>query len=138
VNQGRGVAAGLAVVVAVAVGLSYTDLTDDGGTPHVSDGIPDCMSGELPTTTVQVVDDIEQGGPFDYPGNDGGTFRNDEELLPDKPRGYYREYTVDTPGSPDRGARRIVTGGFDTDDPELWFFTDDHYDSFCELAPDMG
>jgi ribonuclease T1 len=52
-------------------------------------------------------------------------FQNRENLLPQKPSGYYREYTVETPGSPDRGPRRIVTGA----DGEM-YYTDDHYESF--------
>ena len=54
-------------------------------------------------------------------------FGNREQRLPQRSRGYYREYTVDTPGLSHRGARRIVTGG---DPPEAWYYTDDHYDSF--------
>ncbi|MDH5177348.1 MAG: ribonuclease, partial [Gammaproteobacteria bacterium] len=60
--------------------------------------------------------------------------QNREGRLPAQPRGYYREYTVETPGSPDRGARRIVTGG---EPPTEFFYTDDHYRSFrrLEAAP---
>ena len=46
---------------------------------------------------------------------------------------FYREYTVETPGLDHRGARRIVTGGGSETDPEVWTFTDDHYESFCEI-----
>jgi hypothetical protein len=53
---------------------------------------------------------IQQGGPFPYPRKDGSTFGNFERRLPSQPRGYYREYTVPTPGSRDRGARRIIAG----------------------------
>jgi ribonuclease T1 len=67
---------------------------------------------------------IEQGGPFPY-RQDGQVFQNREGILPTKPRGYYHEYTVKTPGEDDRGARRIVTG----EDGEL-YYTDDHYSSF--------
>ncbi len=56
-------------------------------------------------------------------------FGNRERLLPDEDSGYYREYTVPTPNSDDRGARRIVTGG-DADDPTEYYWTDDHYRSF--------
>lgn len=59
-------------------------------------------------------------------------FFNREGLLPAKPRGYYREFTVDTPGLSHRGARRIVTGG---DPPEVWYYTDDHYASFRRFEP---
>ena len=69
---------------------------------------------------------IRRGGPFPHP-QDGSTFQNREGLLPANPRGWYREYTVETPGLSHRGARRIVTGG---DPPEAWYYTDDHYDSF--------
>lgn len=99
------------------------------------DGIPDCAVADLPPEAHEVVDDVEAGGPYEYPRNDGVTFGNREGLLPDEDRGYYREFTVETPGSNDRGARRIVTGGPDERDPEHWYYTDDHYESFCEFAP---
>jgi ribonuclease T1 len=70
---------------------------------------------------------IEQDGPFPFE-RDGITFQNREGLLPNEPRGYYREYTVITPGSRDRGARRIVAGA----EGEL-YYTDDHYESFREV-----
>ena len=57
-------------------------------------------------------------------------FGNRERRLPPKPRGWYREYTVDTPGVGHRGARRIVTGGRP---PSEWYYTDDHYDSFRQF-----
>jgi guanyl-specific ribonuclease Sa len=72
---------------------------------------------------------IAAGGPFPY-DRDGTVFQNREGRLPSRPRGYYREYTVETPGSPDRGARRIVSGG---DPPTEYFYTDDHYRSFRRL-----
>ena len=72
---------------------------------------------------------IAADGPFPY-DRDGTVFQNREGRLPTQPRGYYREYTVPTPGSPDRGARRIVTGG---DPPTEYFYTDDHYRSFRRL-----
>jgi guanyl-specific ribonuclease Sa len=99
------------------------------------DGIPDCAVADLPPEAHEVVEDIEAGGPYEYPRNDGVPFGNREGLLPDEDRGYYREFTVKTPGSRDRGARRIVTGGPDERDPEHWYYTDDHYESFCEFAP---
>ncbi|MFC2991414.1 MULTISPECIES: ribonuclease domain-containing protein [Halomonas] len=72
---------------------------------------------------------IERGGPFPHT-QDGTTFHNRERLLPQRPRGYYREYTVETPGLSHRGARRIVTGG---NPPEIFYYTDDHYASFRVL-----
>lgn len=98
------------------------------------DGIDACDDRDLPAELDEVVDDIEAGGPFEYPGKDGSTFGNYEGYLPDESRGYYREYTVETPGLSHRGAKRVVTGGDDWD-PEVWYYTDDHYESFCEFAP---
>src|SRR6185312_8450817 len=69
---------------------------------------------------------IAGGGPFPH-DQDGVVFGNHEHLLPAKPRGYYHEYTVETPGARDRGARRIITGG---NPPEVYYYTDDHYRSF--------
>lgn len=69
---------------------------------------------------------IRRGGPFPH-RQDGSVFGNREGLLPRQPRGWYHEYTVDTPGLSHRGARRIVTGG---NPPRDWYYTDDHYRSF--------
>ncbi|HEY5971916.1 MAG TPA: ribonuclease domain-containing protein [Pseudoxanthomonas sp.] len=69
---------------------------------------------------------IARGGPFPNP-QDGSVFGNREGHLPGKPRGYYREYTVETPGLGHRGARRIVTGG---QPPDVYYYSDDHYESF--------
>jgi ribonuclease T1 len=77
---------------------------------------------------------ILSGGPFPY-SKDGTVFGNRERLLPAQARGYYREYTVKTPGSRDRGARRIVCGGKPPTQPEACFYTDDHYASFKRIAP---
>jgi ribonuclease T1 len=75
-------------------------------------------------TTIQL---IRQGGPFPYP-KDGTVFRNRERLLPQAAIGYYREYTVKTPGRRDRGARRLVTG----QQGEI-YYTGDHYASFVRV-----
>ncbi|MGF6419945.1 ribonuclease T1 [Stenotrophomonas sp. AN71] len=80
----------------------------------------------LPAEARQTIALIQRGGPFVH-RQDGSTFGNREQQLPSRPRGYYREYTVDTPGARTRGTRRIVTGG---DPPEAWYYTDDHYASF--------
>ena len=73
---------------------------------------------------------IQQGGPYPYPNKDGTTFYNRESRLPAQSQGYYREYTVPTPGVSHRGARRIVTGGHP---PTVYYLTIDHYDSFQKL-----
>jgi guanyl-specific ribonuclease Sa len=83
----------------------------------------------LPAEAVATLGLIERGGPYPYE-RDGTVFQNRERRLPAQPRGYYREYTVPTPGSRDRGARRIVTGG---DPPEVFYYTDDHYRSFRQV-----
>lgn len=72
---------------------------------------------------------ILSGGPFPY-AKDGSVFANREKLLPAKPRGFYREYTVPTPAATDRGARRIVCGGSRSRRPEACFYSGDHYASF--------
>lgn len=76
---------------------------------------------------------IHRGGPFPYE-KDGVVFGNRERILPGQKRGYYREYTVKTPGERDRGARRIVCGGPATT-PDACYYTDDHYDSFRRIVP---
>ena len=72
---------------------------------------------------------IAAGGPYPH-RQDGGVFGNREGRLPDRPRGYYREFTVETPGAGNRGARRIIAGG---QPPETCYYTDDHYESFREF-----
>jgi len=90
----------------------------------------DTLPAFLPDEARDTIALIRRGGPFPHP-QDGSTFQNRERLLPAKPRGWYREYTVETPGLSHRGARRIVTGG---DPPDAWYYTDDHYDSFRAFA----
>ena len=76
---------------------------------------------------------IRAGGPFPH-SKDGIVFGNRERALPPKPRGYYHEYTVDTPGARNRGARRIVCGGAQPTQPQACFYTADHYVSFRRIA----
>ena len=75
---------------------------------------------------------IRSGGPFPY-RKDGTVFGNRERLLPARQRGYYLEYTVKTPGSRDRGARRIVCGG-QPRTPDACYYTGDHYASFKRIV----
>lgn len=82
----------------------------------------------LPVQARQVLARIDQGGPYEY-DKDGSTFMNVEGLLPKKPNGFYREYTVVLPGSRDRGPVRIVVGG----KGEMYFWTTDHYASFSRI-----
>jgi ribonuclease T1 len=91
----------------------------------------------LPLQAQQTLALIRQGGPFPY-RKDGTAFGNRERLLPRQARGYYTEYTVPTPGSRDRGARRIVAGKGTTGDPASsgeYYYTDDHYQSFRRIRP---
>jgi len=98
-------------------------------TPTVAlNGLPTIPYDRLPAQARETIALIQRGGPFPY-RQDGAVFQNRERLLPAKPNGYYHEYTVKTPGSPDRGARRIIAG----DKGEL-YYTDDHYDSFRQVV----
>ncbi|MFD0204306.1 MULTISPECIES: ribonuclease domain-containing protein [Saccharothrix] len=126
----------LGLIALVVVGYFAKDLTGTSSDPAPSSasasGVPGADSGlpvkSLSSLPAQVKDTwelIERDGPFPYPRNDGVTFQNREKLLPAKPSDYYREYTVPTPGSDDRGARRLVTGSSD----EV-YYTADHYGSF--------
>ena len=92
--------------------------------PRGPPGMPEIMWDELPPEARVTIELIWQNGPFPY-RKDDTTFQNREGILPDRPYDYYREFTVETPGSRDRGARRIVEG----ENGEL-YYTDDHYDSF--------
>lgn len=96
------------------------------GTRSGDTGHTDPALAFLPPEAHRTLALIDRGGPFPH-RQDGTVFQNRERLLPQQPRGHYREYTVDTPGLGHRGARRIVTGG---DPPAEWYYTADHYRSF--------
>ncbi|MFS8136742.1 MAG: ribonuclease domain-containing protein [Thermomonas sp.] len=85
----------------------------------------------LPAEARETIALIQRGGPFTHP-QDGSVFGNREGHLPRKPRGWYHEYTVETPGLSHRGSRRIITGG---NPPTAWYYTSDHYDSFRAFDP---
>ena len=87
---------------------------------------------ELPRQGRETYELIRQGGPFPF-DKDGTVFGNRERLLPSAARGYWREYTVKTPGSRDRGARRIVCGG-PPRAPHACYYTADHYASFRKIV----
>ena len=87
---------------------------------------------ELPPQGRETYGRIREGGPFAHE-KDGVVFGNRERLLPQEKRGYYREYTVQTPGSRDRGARRIVCGG-PKKTPQACYYTADHYASFRKIV----
>jgi ribonuclease T1 len=91
------------------------------------------LSG-LPKQAQDTYQLVFSGGPFPYP-KDGVVFGNRERQLPRKVRGFYHEYTVKTPASRDRGARRIVCGGELKTQPEVCYYTDNHYATFSRIAP---
>jgi len=99
-------------------------------------GTPDALASvsvrQLPGEARDVLARIQSGGPFTYE-RDGVVFGNREHILPSRPRGYYHEYTVHTPGERSRGARRIVCGG-PARAPEACFYSDDHYQSFRRIV----
>ena len=101
-------------------------VTPSSGTDPDS-GLPYVDEASLPAEALDVLERIDAGGPFKYPDDDGKTFENREELLPDQPIGYYREYTVESAPRV-RGPRRIVTG-----DEDEYYWTTDHYDSFSRI-----
>jgi|SRR5450830_57581 len=88
---------------------------------------------ELPRQGVQMYDLIHLGGPFSHE-KDGVVFGNRERFLPIQKRGFYHEYTVSTPGSRNRGVRRIVCGG-QLKTPDICYYTADHYGSFRKIVP---
>lgn len=93
--------------------------------------LADIAVAELPREGRDTLALIRRGGPFPH-RQDGTEFGNREKRLPAKERGYYREYTVPTPGARDRGARRIVAGG-EARSPADLYYTDDHYKSFRHI-----
>ncbi len=98
--------------------------------PAVQGSIP---VSSLPAEARATQQSIRAGGPF-AAAKDGSVFGNRERQLALKPRGYYREYTVATPGVRSRGARRIVCGGTRATEPDACFYTDDHYASFRRIV----
>jgi ribonuclease T1 len=97
-------------------------------TPRTIDGFRVVMVNELPREAQRTILLIQRGGPYPFE-RDGIVFQNRERILPQKPRGYYREYTVITPGEDDRGARRIIAG----QGGEL-YYTADHYETFVRVV----
>jgi ribonuclease T1 len=108
------------VAVAALVGIGLPALEDEGTSSSSSEE----------AAIAEVLQAIESSEPLPY-SEDGQTFQNREGLLPPQPIGYYSEYTVETPGSADRGARRLVIG-----DGGETYYTDDHYASFTQINPE--
>ncbi|MEU9143670.1 ribonuclease domain-containing protein [Streptomyces sp. NPDC048349] len=114
----------LAVAAALVVGPTAT-AAPASATSYAIKAVGSICSSALPSQAHDTLKLIDAGGPFPY-RQDGVVFQNRERLLPSQSRGYYHEYTVITPGSPTRGARRIVTGRQSQED----YYTADHYATF--------
>jgi ribonuclease T1 len=146
-NQRRITAALVGLIVLVLGGWLVQDVVaGDGstGAPKTSSapgsasgmlagadsGLPVKPLSSLPPEANDTWKLIKVGGPYPYPRNDDVVFGNREKLLPLKASEYYHEFTVKTPGSPDRGGRRLITG----QSKEL-YYTGDHYSSFVVVDP---
>ncbi|MCR6483305.1 ribonuclease N [Amycolatopsis sp. OK19-0408] len=146
-NRRRITAALIGLLVLVLGGWLVKDVVSDGSTtapstsagapaqggaavPGADSGLPLKALSALPTQAADTWKLIQQGGPYPYPRNDDVVFQNREKLLPGKKTGYYHEYTVKTPGSADRGARRLITGS-----SHEVYYTGDHYASFVVVDP---
>lgn len=115
-----------------AQAFSRTDTPTDQA--HTAESIGVVALSALPAQAQDTHRRILAGGPFRF-DKDGVVFGNRERQLPRQKRGYYREYTVVTPGVRHRGARRIVCGGLVVQSPETCFYTQDHYQSFQKIDP---
>jgi ribonuclease T1 len=129
-----GICGALAIIIigfAIVQSQAFTDSTrtlmaysQNTGIKGEIKGFEIITGAALPPEAKITLKLIRQGGPFPYP-KDGTIFGNRERRLPDRPRGYYKEYTVKTPGSRHRGARRIIAGAAGE-----FYYTDDHYNTF--------
>jgi ribonuclease T1 len=119
------------VVVALLAAFGLDRCATGSGTPSPSStprsGLPTIAVSALPSQARTTLALIDAGGPYPYK-QDNTVFSNFEGLLPKRPGGYYREYTVVTPGSPDRGERRLIVGK----DGDI-YYTSDHYESFRQV-----
>lgn len=102
-------------------------------TAQSKSGLTVCQLSSLPVEAGTTVNLIHHGGPFPS-SRDGIVFGNFEHRLPNQQRGYYHEYTVPTPGAKTRGTRRVITGGEPATNPPEFFYTGDHYETFCQIG----
>ena len=125
---------GLALVLGAAFALaSPSALARKAPEVSTAPGFETITLADLPRDGRSTYGRILQGGPFSS-DKDGSVFGNRERILPRQSRGYYREYTVRTPGARNRGARRIVCGGLEPQLPDACFYTGDHYNSFQQIV----
>jgi len=111
----------------VLAALLWLPLASQGSQPAQDGQVPAIAMANLPAEAQDTMRAIKQGGPFAYP-RDGVVFKNYERILPIQARGYYREYTVKTPGARNRGARRIISGKLNE-----YYYTADHYKTFKRI-----
>lgn len=116
-------------VLSLVLGLTLAPIAAQAKTSVVVDSRSTIALANLPISGQQTYALIFKGGPFVH-DKDGTVFGNFERILPRMQRGYYREYTVRTPGRSGRGAKRIVCGGWTPVIPDACYFTHDHYASF--------
>lgn len=124
---------GVVCLSLAALGCNARDAASQGGVgsaPTRQLAADEIAPAQLPKEGREVLALIRAGGPFRYE-RDGVVFGNFEKRLPRQARGYYREYTVPTPGARNRGARRIVAGG---QPPTVFYYTDDHYETFRRIV----
>lgn len=127
-------AAGMAVLLVLLASLSsLTPSAVDAKGPFFGPQVGTVEATQLPPQGRSMLTLIYKGGPFRY-DKDGTVFGNRERILPASQRGFYREYTVRTPGERSRGARRIVCGGLQPAAPDACYYTDDHYASFRRIV----
>lgn len=127
--------ASAALAALLLTGASVGAAAKEAPTP--APALAEVALSELPVQAQQTYERVRAGGPFPY-AKDGVVFGNRERLLPRQPRGFYREYTVKTPGSRDRGARRLICGGQPPTAPEVCYYTADHYASFQRIRAAAG
>ena len=146
VKIGGAVSAVAIAAIAAALGLDLTPASNDAAPEstatstksstsrkanpaNAKDGV--CPVAELPSQAEMVIEGIRAG---DISGPENGKhFGNFEGILPKQRSSYYREYTVQKPGMDHRGPWRIVVGGGSKTDPDVWYFTFDHYETFCNI-----
>ena len=131
-TQAAALAVAASALLAVATG-SVPSVVQARGPQPAAVGSDTVALQQLPRQGRDTYSLILRGGPFPY-DKDGAVFGNRERLLPLMKRGYYREYTVKTPWSRDRGARRIICGGFQPTQPDACYYTADHYASFKQIV----
>ena len=115
-----------ASLAALCLGIALPSLAQKNPAPEPM-AIPEIAASELPKEARETLKLIHKGGPYPY-AKDGVAFANREAHLPKQKRGYYREYTVKTPGERTRGARRIIKGMGGE-----YFYSDDHYNTFKRI-----